>query len=295
MVDREFARSWEKADTKLAVADLYRSANKTTAQTWKFGDVKLKTGIKMHYAEQGAANGIPVILLHGITDSWFSWSRVLPRLDNKYRVYALDLRGHGDTDKPGTGYAMKNFAADVVAFMDAMKIKKATVVGHSMGSFVALQTTLDAPERVERLLIMGTATTARNADTQDLQKAFAELKDPLDENFVRDFQVGASSKTVPADFMDGIVRQSMKVPARVWKSAMDGVIAEDYQPNLGKIKIPTLIIWGENENVFPRQEQDILKAKIMNSTLKVYPSAGHSPQWEYPEKFAEDLNEFLKG
>jgi pimeloyl-ACP methyl ester carboxylesterase len=292
MVEREFEKSWEKADTKLAVGDLYKRA-KTSAQTWKTGEVRLKTGIKMHYAEQGEAGGIPVVLLHGITDSWFSWSRVLPQLDKKYRVYALDLRGHGDTDKPQTGYAMKDFAADVIAFMDAMNIKRATVVGHSMGSFVALQTTLDAPERVEKLLIMGTATTARNGVTLDLFKEFANLKDPMDEKYVRDFQVATSSKTVPEDFIDTSVKQSMKVPARVWKLALEGVIAEDYQPRLNKIKIPTLIVWGDKENIFLRPEQDILKAKIANSTLKTYPDAGHSPQWEFPEKFAADLTEFL--
>jgi len=56
-----------------------------------------------------------------------------------------------------------------------------------------------------------------------------------------------------------------------------------------------MIVWGENENIFLRPEQEILKAKIANSNLKVYPNAGHSPQWEFPEKFAEDLTEFLKG
>jgi pimeloyl-ACP methyl ester carboxylesterase len=293
MVEREFAKAWERADTKLSIADLYRRAD-NTAQTWKFGDVRLKTGIRMHYAEQGAGEGVPVILLHGITDSWYSWRRVLPRLDKKYRVYALDLRGHGDTDKPAAGYAMKDFAADVVAFMDAMKIKKAVVAGHSMGSFVALQTALDAPGRVEKLLIMGTATTARNDATIDLKKSFDELKDPLDEKFVRDFQVGASSESVPGDFMDGIVRHSMKVPARVWKAALSGVMAEDYQPRLGRIKAPTLIVWGDKENLFLRPEQEILKTKIANSSLKIYEGAGHSPHWEYPEKFAADLTEFLK-
>ncbi|HLM00606.1 MAG TPA: alpha/beta fold hydrolase [Pyrinomonadaceae bacterium] len=296
IVRREFEKAWEKAETKLSVEDLYKSAadNKGAGQTWKFGEVNLKTGIRMHYAEQGDAEGKPVILIHGITDSWFSWSRVLPLLDKKHRVYAVDLRGHGDTDRPERGYAMKDFAADVVAFMDAMKIKKAAVVGHSMGSFVAMQTALDAPERVGKLLIMGTATTARNDVTVDLQKEFENLRDPVDEKFVRDFQVSTSSETVPQEFIDGVVRQSMKLPARVWKAALAGVMAEDYKPRLGKIKAPTLIIWGENENIFPRPEQDILKAKITNSTLKIYPKTGHSPQWEYPEIFARDLSEFLK-
>ncbi|HEX8249654.1 MAG TPA: alpha/beta fold hydrolase [Pyrinomonadaceae bacterium] len=293
MIRREFEKAWEKADTKLTVESLYQSANKT-AQTWKFGEVNLKTGIRMHYAEQGEANGEPIILIHGFTDSWFSYSRILPLLDKKYRVYALDQRGHGDSDRPEKGYAMKNFAADVIAFMDAKNIKKAIVVGHSMGSFVAMQTVLDAPQRIEKLVLIGTATTGRNDVTLDLQKTVNNLKDPVDEKFARDFQVSTSAESLPDEFINGVVKQSLKLPARIWQAALAGVIAEDYKPKLGKIKTPTLILWGDKENVFLRGEQDLLKAKISNSTLKVYPETGHSPHWEKPEMFVRDLNEFLK-
>jgi pimeloyl-ACP methyl ester carboxylesterase len=292
MIRREFEKAWEKADTKLTVEDLYQSSNKR-AQTWKLGEVNLKTGIKMHYAEQGDENGAPVIFIHGFTDSWFSYSRILPLLDKKYRVYAIDQRGHGDSDRPEKGYAMKNFAADVLAFMDAKNITKAIVVGHSMGSFVALQTTLDAPQRVEKLVVIGTATTARNEVTLDLQKTVNNLKDPVDEKFVRDFQISTSAQTLPDEFINGVVKQSMKLPARVWQSALAGVIAEDYKSRLGKIKTPTLILWGDKENIFLRGEQDLLKAKIANSTLKVYAETGHSPHWERPDIFVRDLNEFL--
>jgi pimeloyl-ACP methyl ester carboxylesterase len=292
MVRREFEKAWEKADTKLTVEDLYQASNRQ-AERWKFGEVKLKTGIRMHYAEQGNENGEPVILIHGFTDSWFSYSRVLPLLDKKYRVFALDQRGHGDTDRPEKGYAMKNFAADVLAFMDAKNITKAAVVGHSMGSFVAMQTALDAPQRIEKLVLIGTATTARNEVTLDLQKTVNNLKDPVDAKFVRDFQVSTSAQTLPDEFLNEVVKQSLKLPARVWQSALAGVIAEDYQPKLGKIKTPTLILWGDKENIFPRGEQDLLKAKIANSTLKVYAETGHSPHWEKPEMFARDLDEFL--
>ncbi|HEX8734323.1 MAG TPA: alpha/beta fold hydrolase [Pyrinomonadaceae bacterium] len=293
MIRREFEKAWEKADTKLTVENyLYQSSNKS-AQAWKFGEVNLKTGIRMHYTEQGAGDGEPLILIHGFTDSWFSYSRVLPLLDKKYRVYALDQRGHGDSDRPEKGYAMKNFAADVIAFMDAKNITKATIVGHSMGSFVAMQTALDAPQRVEKLVLIGTATTARNDATLDLQKAIMNLKDPVDEKFARDFQVSTSARTLPDEFMNEVVRQSLKLPARVWQAALAGVIAEDYKPRLGKIKAPTMIVWGDKENIFLRAEQDLLKAGIVNSTLKVYAGTGHSPHWEQPETFVRDLNEFL--
>lgn len=291
-IQGEFEKAWEKSDTRLAAEDFYQSPDKM-AQIWKFGDVLLETGIKMRYAEQGEAGGVPVILLHGFADSSFSWSRVLPLLDKKFHVFALDQRGHGETDKPQKNYAMKDFAADVVAFMDAKNIRRAIIVGHSMGSFVALQTTLDAPERVEKLAIIGTATTARNEVTLDLQKSFNALNDPIDEKFVREFQVGASSETVPVEFMNQVVRESLKPPARVWQSAFSGVLAEDYKARLGKIKVPTLIVWGEKENLFLRDQQDLLKAGISNASLKVYSETGHSPNWEKPERLAKDLNEFI--
>ena len=292
---RDFEKAWEKADTKLAVEDFYKSANASNVnlQAWKFGDVKLKTGIKMRYAEQGDAGGEPLILIHGFTDSWFSYSQVLPLLDKKYHVFAIDQRGHGDSGKPEKGYSMKDFAADVVAFMNAKKIKKAAVVGHSMGSFVAMQTALDAPQRIEKLILIGTATTARNDVTLGLQKEINALENSIPEKFVRDFQVGTSSQTVPNEFMNRAVAESMKLPARVWRAVLAGVIAEDYKSELSRIKIPTLIFWGDKENIFLRDEQDLLKSKISDSILKIYPETGHSPHWERPEMFARDLQEFL--
>src|ERR1044071_5450020 len=98
--------------------------------------------------------------------------------DQKYRVYSLDQRGHGESDRPVGGYAMQQFAGDVVAFMDAMNIKQATIVGHSMGSFVARYVAVEAPERVTRLVLVATATTvSNNALAQDLQREVNALPD----------------------------------------------------------------------------------------------------------------------
>src|SRR5690606_28425617 len=91
----------------------------------RFGEVQLPTGVRLHYAEQGDPAGEPVILLHGYSDSWFSWSRVLPLFPSSWRVYALDQRGQGDSDRPATGYGMADIAADVIAFLDAKGIKRA--------------------------------------------------------------------------------------------------------------------------------------------------------------------------
>jgi non-heme chloroperoxidase len=89
------------------------------------------------------------------------------------------------------------------------------------------------------------------------------------------------------------VKESLKVPARVWKETTAGFFATDAQHQIGKIKAPTLIIWGDKETVFLRSEQDSLVKMIANAELKVYPDTGHSPQWERPEQFVKDLEEFL--
>jgi len=299
MVQREFDKAWEKADTKLSAEELYGAKDKTKLSTnrhapsLRFADVRLKTGVRLHYAEQGDPAGQPVILLHGYTDSWFSFSRVLPLLGAKYRVYALDLRGHGDSDRPASGYQFHDFAADVVAFMDAKGLKRATIVGHSMGSFIAQQIALAAPERVERLVLVGSATTVRNNVVLELQQAVETLGDPVPAKFAREFQASTIYQPLPDDFMDRVVAESLKLPARVWRATMTGMLAADGKTKLGNIKTPTLILWGDQETVFPRAEQDLLAAQLPQAILQVYPKTGHALHWERPEQFVHDLEEFI--
>ncbi len=116
------------------------------ASSLRFADARLRTGVRLHYAEQGHPNAHPIILLHGYTDSWFSFSRVLPLLPPSYRVYVPDQR----SERPASGYEMQDLADDTLAFMDAMRVARATLVGHSMGSLVAQQIALAAPSRVTR-------------------------------------------------------------------------------------------------------------------------------------------------
>ena len=149
------------------------------APSLRFADVRLTTGVRLRYAEQGNPDGHPLILLHGYTDSWFSFSRALPYFDPSYHVYLLDQRGHGDSERPASGYTFPDFAADVIAFMDAKGITRATLVGHSMGSLVAQGVALAAPERVERLVLIGSATTVRNEAVLEFQQAVEKLVEPV--------------------------------------------------------------------------------------------------------------------
>ena len=236
-----------------------------------------------------------MIMLHGFTDSWFSFSPVLPLLDNKYRVYVLDQRGHGDSSRPMGGYAMEQFAADVIAFMDAMNLKQATIVGHSMGSFVAQHVAYESPERVTKLVLVASATTVRNNTVRELQREIEALKDtaPVPETFARDFQVSTVFHPLAPEFLQGVVKESVKVPAHVWREVMAEMLAPEADVQLKKIKTPTLILWGDKESIFPRSEQDLLVSELRNSVLKIYPDTGHALHWERPERFAKDLQEFI--
>jgi non-heme chloroperoxidase len=260
----------------------------------RFANVRVATGVRLHYAEQGAPGARPLILLHGISDSWFSFSRVLPGLAATYRVFALSLRGHGDSERPATGYNLPDFAADVVAFMDALGIERAAVVGHSMGSMVAQQVALMAPERVERLVLVGSAADARNINGVDeLGDIFGAFEDPVPEEFVRDFQSSNAYQPLPPGFLDQVVADSMKLTAHVWRGSMLGLLAANFTPHLARIKMPTLLLWGDKDAYFPRSEQDALVAGLPQATLKVCHDIGHCPQWEAPEQFIRDLEGFI--
>ena len=258
----------------------------------RFSNVQLKTGIRLHYAEQGDRSGQVIVMLHGFTDSWFSYSRVLPFIDPKYHVYVLDQRGHGNSDRPRQGYTPRHFAEDVLAFMESKGLKEVTVVGHSMGSFVAQYVAALAPERVNNLILIGSASSARNSAVKELQQAINSLSDRVSEKFIRDFQSGTLAQPVPEEFMNSVVKESQKLPARVWKAVINDLLA-DAGAELNNIKSPTLIIWGDKETIFLRAEQDALLSAISSARLRVYEGAGHSPTWEQPERFARDLQDFI--
>ena len=259
----------------------------------KFGEVQLSTGIKMHYAQQGEARGEPIILLHGYSDSWFSYSRVLTPLAREGRVYALDLRGHGETDKPKTGYLMRDLAADVVAFMDAKGIVRATVVGHSMGGLVAQQVALAAPKRVSHLVLVATGRSATEfVGWSEFSQAVATLSDPVSDAFVREFQMSTVHSPVGDEFMNTAVSESLRLPARVWKELAAGMAATPPAAALGKVGVPTLVLRGEKDAWATESITANLATMVGAKQTAVYPNTGHAIHWERPAQFASDVLTF---
>lgn len=256
--------------------------------------VRLETGLQAHYMEQGDKEGVPVILLHGYTDSWFSFSLAMPHISSRLRLLALDQRGHGDSDRPDTGYTLGEFARDVLAFMDAVGLTTAAIVGHSMGSFVAQHVAAMAPDRVERLVLIGSGTTIQTPGVIDLLQEIAGFQDTMDEEFVRRFQTSTVHRPVRADFMERVVADSRRLSASAWHAILEG-LATSPRPDFSKIAVPALVVWGDQDYFFVRSEQEGLVALLPTATLKVYPQCGHSPHWEHPQRFAADVEAFLAG
>jgi pimeloyl-ACP methyl ester carboxylesterase len=258
-----------------------------------FATVRLATGPRLHYAESGRSDGTPLVLLHGWPDAWFSWSRLMPLLPDRHRVFALDQRGFGDSERPESGYAIDDFASDVAAFLDALSIERAAVVGHSFGSFVARRVAQAHPERVSRLVLIGTGASTRNPVLLEVRAAIEDLPEPVPIEFARAFQSSTIHFPVPDVFFEGMLAHSLKLPARLWREVAAGMLAYDDAPDVARIAAPTLLLWGEQDALFPREDQDRLAATIPGAKLVVYEETGHCPNWERPERVAADLDAFL--
>lgn len=257
----------------------------------------LATGVTLPYVEQGDTSGVPVLLLHGVTDSWRSFEHVMPYLPDRLHVFALTQRGHGDADKPRDGYLMSDFAADLAAFMDRIGLERAVIAGSSMGSSIAQRFALDYPERVKQIILM--AAFYSYHDKPDLvefaEQAIDQLIDPIDPAFAREFQESTLAKPIPPEHLDIYVSESMKVPAHVWRAVFGGFIKHDAPIEPNRITAPTLIIWGDQDAYGPRRDQDMLRAAIPGSRLVVYEGYGHATHWEDPERVAAEIVTFIDG
>ena len=260
----------------------------------RFASTVLGTGPKVHYAEQGHPEGEAIVLVHGWPDSWFSFSRILAMLPTHYHAVALDQRGFGNSERPACCYGIDDLAADLVVFLDAVGLRRASLVGHSLGSFIARRVAETRPERVARLALISSAVTAANKVLVAAQASLRTLQNPVPPEFARQFQASTAYRSLPEAFLEQLVAESRKLPARLWREVLDGVLAFDDAADLDRITAPTLVIWGEHDARFPREEQERLVAAIPDARLLAYPQTGHSPNWERPERVARDLDAFVR-
>jgi non-heme chloroperoxidase len=257
--------------------------------------VHLPSGLALPYLDQGELGSVPMLFLHGLSDSCHSFETVLAHLPATVRAVVPSQRGHGDASAPES-YRLSDFASDLEGLMDALALDRAILVGHSMGTAVAQRFAIDHPDRVLGLVLVGAfAALARNPDCVAFgETSIAPLSDPIDPAFVRAFQESTLARPVPKAFLDRVVAESLKVPARVWTAAWSELIATDLTPDLSRIAGPTLLVWGDRDEMMLRAEQEILLRSIPAARLVIFAGAGHAPHWEEPEHFAAQIAEFAR-
>jgi pimeloyl-ACP methyl ester carboxylesterase len=255
----------------------------------------LPHGVRLEVAEQGDPAGTPVVLLHGITDSWRSFETVIPHLPRSLRVVSVSQRGHGGSDRPAS-YRTREFAADAAALVETLGLRGAIVVGHSMGSANAMRLAIDRPDLVGGVALAGAfASFGDNAGLQAFVRDRIEpLRDPIGHPFVAEWQQSTLARPIDAAFFDTICTETLKVPAAVWRTAFRALLEDDFATELHRIVAPTLLLWGDADAFASGADQARICRAVNGARLVTYAGAGHALHWEEPARFAADVAGFAR-
>lgn len=254
--------------------------------------VTLASGVSVAYMKQGDPSGTPVLLLHAWGESPHSFDRVMTSLPSTMHLLAPSQRGHRGSDAPPDGYDLGSLGADVVAFMDAVGLDSAVLVGSSSGGYVAQQVAANHPDRVDGLVLVGSPLTLQH------RPEFADdvegLTDPVAPSWATDFVRSFSLlREVPDWYLDGRMRDAATISAVVWQASLHGLTSSPPPTEGEPIEAPTLILWGARDELLSQEDQVALAGRCANSTLRIYDDVGHLVLWEVPERVAADVLAFV--
>jgi pimeloyl-ACP methyl ester carboxylesterase len=251
----------------------------------------------MYYEDTG--KGAPVVFIHGLGGDTREWALVIPELSKEIRCIAVDLRGHGQSDKPNQPYTQSLFAKDVVTLLDQLGISGAYFCGASMGGYVVLKTALSYPEKVRGIILVD-ADPHISEHTVTVSGKWSEALhsgglEALVEAQVKD--VFHPIFTRRHDDIVNIFRESKRVPpsetpGRINKGFQ--IESADFRKKLKEIKAPVLIIHGQNDNIVPVENAELMHKQIPNSQLAIFPFCGHEPILERPQFFIDLLLYFIE-
>jgi len=253
-------------------------------------------GAKIRYVEAGSQNPQTVVLLHGLGANAESWQFNIAVLAAKYRVIALDQIGFGKSDKPFLKYRIGTYSDFLDKFLSELKVEKVTLIGNSLGGWIAADYALKYPAKVEKIVL---------ADASGLQPAKG-----VDYNFV--YSLNYSTREEVRNLVklvfynqtlfgsEAFIDQSLNVRVAAGdgytiNSLTDSIKrSEDFlDGRLGAIKQPTLIIWGKQDGLLPVSDAETFNKGINGSELVIFDQCGHAPQVEKAADFNKKVLEFL--
>jgi pimeloyl-ACP methyl ester carboxylesterase len=262
-------------------------------------------GGKIHYRDQGNKNGPAILLIHGSNSMLQTWEPLVALLGDKYRLISLDLYGHGLTGPNPTGaYDAETSIEEAVRVLDAVDIEQAYWVGNSMGGWLTWRAGLSVSERVSGLILIDASGAqveqkvrpylgARLAQSWIGQILLPEItprflvKKSLEENFARPERL--TGKLVdrywellryPGNRQAAVDRTKTPREPEKWRE-------------IGSLKMPVLLLWGEQDKVIPLSHARAFQAAIPGSQLITYADAGHLPMEETPEQVARDIDAWI--
>lgn len=256
--------------------------------------IRLPNGVRLAYVELGDPNGEPLLLLHGYTDSSRSWSLTAPQL-SEYRLLIPDQRGHGGSDAPLCCYGSTQFADDARLFLDALGIKRAAVAGHSLGSMVAISLAADHPERVSRIILIGSTALVPVERGDWLYEGAMTLKAPLDPSspFLREWHPSNQPTAVDPVFAEAVEEEYLTIPLHVWRGVMRELAYVPVGRHAADVRAPVLVLSGGKDPLFPANHHASLLKAFPQAKAQIFPDLGHNPNWERPDAVATAMKGFL--
>ena len=262
--------------------------------------VALPDGETLAYLTMGDPSGTPVVLIHGYTDSARDWVPLIPYLSPRLRLILVDLRGHGRSGKPDCCYTRIDFAYDIRLLLDALRIERADIVGHSLGSIVAQTFAEFWPERSGRVVLISSSGGRRPGAAPappkfDYAAAIRQLQEPIDPDSQFMIEWWSSPTPVDPDFIRRQRQDAAAIPLRVWLAILDqGLVDTDLQRTLPWLKAPTLLLWGSADPLMEEEVRQTLREALPQAEVRIFPGLGHNPFWEQPAQVAAVINQFLK-
>ncbi|MCV3211043.1 alpha/beta hydrolase [Mesorhizobium sp. YC-39] len=237
--------------------------------------------------------GTPLVFVHGFTTTAEFWREQIEAFSSRYRVIRINLPGHGASPRrKRRDYTVPAFAEDVLEVYRALEIGEAILVGLSMGGTVAQSFTLSHPERVRALVLVGATShgLGEHVNADSVLTAIDELGVVTASQNVIQKSFGRAASAELVAFAKEEVAQT---PDFVARQAIASLNASDSRLRLGEIRVPTLVVVGNEDVITPPSESVILAEGIPDSQLEIVAEAGHFPMLEQPEVFNRVLDEFL--